>query len=613
MKSHLYRLLYLAIFFLPLVLFSSCHDGADGSGIVAVTDNATNDTVDDTEDDIADDIPEEAAEVLLNQAGYFLKGQPKNLDEAKRILLRLAEHRADELDLRDRCHMYAYLGYIEDLNGNREAAKKQFEKGAALDGPDIGSIRDLVQSGLDKPITWIRHLDKGYSLKGAKDWKNSIIEQEGDFIIVRETTASRKMALKKNLTKAQRQDNFIKLWDAIDRYYCFFLVKNIDWAGVKKTYQDNLNALEAAGLGDRKSTQEFYPLMEQMVDELRDGHSWIENWWLFTHDRKADPSLLVGRVEGKAVVLRIGKDSDAEQQGLVPGSVIVEVDGKTVAERIAEIRKTQIPAYQDTALLDDAYRDLLEGEVGAKVRIKFLAPSDDEPREAQLSRERGPRIISFPPSFPVTEGQFTIYGKHPSGYGYIRILNFKGRDELADEFLQALKRLKKTPGLVIDIRDNTGGWGTSHRKIIGPLITLPKTPIRSFRKNGPGHGDFKVYKSHLFPSLRNRFSKPVALLLNSLTGSASDLFAARIIGAGRVVSLGQTTRGNTAGKCVSVYLPCGLEVRVSSGYVADRQGRAIEGRGKEPDIPIEPTIDDIAHGRDPVLEAAIKELEKRSK
>ena len=73
--------------------------------------------------------------------------------------------------------------------------------------------------------------------------------------------------------------------------------------------------------------------------------------------------------------------------------------------------------------------------------------------------------------FPVEKGKFLWFGTHPSGYGYIRIVTFDGRDEIADEFDRALEELKDTPGLIIDIRDNVGGSGASQSRIIGRLIT----------------------------------------------------------------------------------------------------------------------------------------------
>lgn len=444
------------------------------------------------------------------------------------------------------------------------------------------------------------------------DWRTSIVEQDGDFLITREAPPDiRTRPVKKSLSKAERQDDFLKLWKAADQRFCFFQVKNIDWAGVKETYQGKLDALEAKALDNEKTTQEFYVLLEELVDELRDFHSYIYNWESARRPPDASPDVLVGRVEGQAVVLRVGQEPEAEPQGLVPGSVIVAVDGKTVAERLAEIQKTQIPSLREAALLDDAYRELLYGAARTKVCLAFIPPGGDEPCEAELTRGEWSPMISFPPTFPVVEGKWTMTGKHPSGYGYIRITSFKGREALAEEFLEALKTLEDTPGLIIDIRDNPGGLGTSQAKIIGPFLTAKMPSHISFSKSGPEHEALIKRTFHLEPSPDRHYAKPVALLINSRTGSASDLFALRLISTARPVTVGQTTRGNLSGSEVYALLSCGMAVRISTAYVADLNGQAIDGRGSTPDIPLEPTIADLVQGRDAVLEAAIRKLEER--
>jgi len=450
--------------------------------------------------------------------------------------------------------------------------------------------------------------DKKTDAEDSAAWKSSIVERDGDFFIARvRPPDSEKLPVKDILTRAERRENFLKLWDAADRYYCFFPLKKIDWPAVKETYQHKLDALENGGLDDERATAEFYNLLRQLVTELRDGHSWILNR---ESPSPAWPAVLVGRVEGQAVVLRVRKNSDAEQQGLAPGAVIVEVDGKNVAERLAEIQKEQLPLFREGALLHDAYRELLDGEGQTKVRLGFLPPGAGAPREAELMRESRSRMLSFPPSFEVTKGKYLRVGKHPSGYGYIRIPSFGGRDGLDREFLRALRALADTPGLIIDVRDNPGGLGYS--KMIRPFLSGETLTGMVFNKNGPGHADFKVDAVYLHPLKKLPYLKPVALLINSQTGSASDLFVLRMLATGRTFTVGQTTRGNLAGGQVYVHLPCGLLVRISNSYAADPQGQPVEWRGAAPDLPVEPTMDDLIHGRDAVLETAVEELKSRS-
>ena len=135
----------------------------------------------------------------------------------------------------------------------------------------------------------------------------------------------------------------------------------------------------------------------------------------------------------------------------------------------------------------------------------------------------------------------------------------------------------------------------------------------SYQRNGPKHDDFKERKSFLMPSGAWRYTKPVGLLTNSITGSASDPFTAKFVSTGRVITMGQTTHGNVTGEGIYVRLPCNLVVRVSNGYIADASGRIIEGNGTQPQIRIEPTLEDAQRGIDGVLERAFVELEKQNR
>ena len=74
--------------------------------------------------------------------------------------------------------------------------------------------------------------------------------------------------------------NFDALADIIDRHYCFFSDKNIDWKEVVEYYREFL---------DPEMTEiDLFFLCAQMLDELQDGHvnlssrfstSYYRNWW----------------------------------------------------------------------------------------------------------------------------------------------------------------------------------------------------------------------------------------------------------------------------------------------------------------------------------------------
>jgi carboxyl-terminal processing protease len=207
--------------------------------------------------------------------------------------------------------------------------------------------------------------------------------------------------------------------------------------------------------------------------------------------------------------------------------------------------------------------------------------------------------------FDLTRQRFVHYGRHPSGLGYIQIESFNGREEIADEFETALQALKDTPGLIVDVRDNTGGYGNAQQRIVGRFITARTLVAVSYTKKGPGHNDLARAETYFGPSGSWQYSHPVVLLMNDVTGSAADLFTCYMRGTKRVTTIGSTTHGNLSGVAAYAVLPCRLVVRISNGYVCDAKGRPIEGNGSDPDIAVNPRITDFLAGKDPVLDKAV--------
>ena len=98
----------------------------------------------------------------LSPAREALRGKDKNTRLAQDLLLDLAENHALNLEPLDRCYLYVYLGYIEDLAGNRKAAVGWHEKALAIEGLQGTGIRKVAEIGKSKPVGWLRHLDQTY-------------------------------------------------------------------------------------------------------------------------------------------------------------------------------------------------------------------------------------------------------------------------------------------------------------------------------------------------------------------------------------------------------------------------------------------------------------------
>ena len=101
------------------------------------------------------------------------------------------------------------------------------------------------------------------------------------------------------------------------------------------------------------------------------------------------------------------------------------------------------------------------------------------------------------------------------------------------------------------------------------------------------------------------FGGPVAILIDELSGSASEIFAAGMRAIGRVRIFGATSIGGVLPASWD-RLPNGDVLYHAIGEFITPAGERLEGIGVVPDEPVPLTRADLLAGRDPVLNAAMR-------
>ena len=160
-----------------------------------------------------------------------------------------------------------------------------------------------------------------------------------------------------------------------------------------------------------------------------------------------------------------------------------------------------------------------------------------------------------------------------------------------------------TPALIIDLRGNGGGQ-TDVQMNIGSLLFHAETSLGSFQRRGGKpeqiitHESDQVYKGR------------IVVLVDEISASASEVFAAAMQESGRARIIG----GQTCG-CVlnswSKQLKGGGTLRWSARIYTSPQNRKLEGVGVKPDEIIPLTVSDLRQGRDVPLEVTEKFLSRR--
>jgi carboxyl-terminal processing protease len=102
------------------------------------------------------------------------------------------------------------------------------------------------------------------------------------------------------------------------------------------------------------------------------------------------------------------------------------------------------------------------------------------------------------------------------------------------------------------------------------------------------------------------------LLVGPRTFSAGEDFTVAFDAMRRGKIVGEPTGGST-GQPLFFTLPGGGSARVCTKRDSYPDGREFVGRGIQPHIVVHPTVSDFRAGRDTVLEAALRELQKPAK
>lgn len=276
-------------------------------------------------------------------------------------------------------------------------------------------------------------------------------------------------------------------------------------------------------------------------------------------------------------VLQVEPGSGAHEAGIVPGDVIVEVEGKNAAE-----------------IGVDAMRDLIRGK--EDTQISMVIRRGEEEKALSVTR----KLIQV----AVATGEM-IEGN----IGLITINNFD--DRCADETITAIEALKEqgAKALLFDVRFNPGGYKHELVKLLDYL--LPEGPLfRSLTSGGV---------ESVETSDASCLEMPMAVLVNADSFSAAEFFAAALWEYEWATVVGQPTVGK--GYFQNTFeMSDGSAVSLSVGKYFTPNGVSLaEEGGFTPDVVKEVDEDTAAliysellePADDPQIQAAVKALQEK--
>ncbi len=269
-------------------------------------------------------------------------------------------------------------------------------------------------------------------------------------------------------------------------------------------------------------------------------------------------------------IVRPMPGSPAEAAGLLPGDQIIAVDGEDVVG-------------MDPTLV----RLKVLGPAGTTVILTIVRDGVDEPFDVPVTRAH---IV-----VPSVEGKML-----DNGIAYISISVFG--DTTGEELHTLLADLlaQNPKGIILDLRNNTGGYTTSATQVASEFIGEGVIWYEEY-------GDGSRYENETIPGGLATGDIPLVVLVNEYTASASELVAGAIQDYGRGTLVGVVTYGKGS---VQNWVPLsnGGTVRVTIAKWLTPNGRTIHEIGLTPDLVVELTPEDYEAGLDPQLDAAVNLL-----
>lgn len=281
---------------------------------------------------------------------------------------------------------------------------------------------------------------------------------------------------------------------------------------------------------------------------------------------------------GIITILRVFPGSPAEEAGLKKGDILYKVGALDVYDQE----------------LDTLVSQYIRGEEGTFVDLTVLR--DGEEISATVERRMVESVT--------VEAQLL-----PDKTGYVMVTQFDL--VTADQFISAVDSLEKQgmERLVIDLRDNPGGVVDACVKMAAYLLPEDQyegTILSTADKNGKGDRYYCQGGKLLFEGSGSNpeypmddgheLDMPIAVLINGMSASASEVFAGALRDYGMATLVGTTSFGKGI---VQALLPLddGSAVKVTIAHYYTPSGHDIHKKGLEPDVEIELELDEDLIGQ----------------
>jgi carboxyl-terminal processing protease len=319
-----------------------------------------------------------------------------------------------------------------------------------------------------------------------------------------------------------------------------------------KTFTEVLSVIKKHYVEEVKTKDLVYAAIKGMLNSLDPHSSFMppeeyKEMQVETKGEFGGLGIQVGMKDDMLTVVAPLEDTPAFRAGIMAGDKIVKINNEP----------TRGMSLQDAVTK-------MRGAPKTSITIGILREGWKEPKDFTITRE----IIKIR----------SVKSKVIQGdIGYIKISQFQ--EQTATDLATALKKLEeeKINSLILDLRNNPGGLLNSAIDVSSEF--LPEGKLVVYTKTRSGE------KTDFDTEGDNHFTKPMIVLVNQGSASASEIVAGALKDWNRAVILGTQTFGKGSVQTV-IPLSDGSGLRLTTAKYYTPKGKSIQNTGITPDIEV---------------------------
>ncbi|HEX4962884.1 MAG TPA: S41 family peptidase [Thermoanaerobaculia bacterium] len=379
-----------------------------------------------------------------------------------------------------------------------------------------------------------------------------------------------------------------RMWNVIHFFYPY---KHLigDWDAV---LPESIAKMEAS-----KGARGYALALAEMAAHVADGHTRLSGLPELDRVLGEDwPPVGVRWIAGACVITGVFGDPADPAPGaaeIAAGDVVLSVDGKSVAERFAELRP-YVTAATEGALQSKLCTHALAGAKGSQA-VLSVRGREDKVKEVKLQRGAWKRGLTG-----------DVVRLLPGNLGYVDLTRLT-----VPEVDGMFEKLKATRGIVFDMRGYPRGTAWAIAPRINTRGTVYGATFRRAEVSAMTDADLAETGFHFSQPLpvspKWKYTGKTVMLIDERAISQSEHSGLFYEAANGTKFVGTPSAGAN-GDVTDLTLPGGADMFFTGHDVRHADGRQLQRIGLVPDVLVAPTIQGLRDGKDEVLDRAMEVL-----